>query len=81
MGGLLLGRLCMCRFEERECRFTGLKCFAIYLQEVCSPVILSVDAKDAKDGFSLAADAPKLVPHSFRSITSLSQFESIGRNN
>ena len=47
-----------------------------YLQEVCSPVVLSGDAKDE---VSLAANAPKLVPHSFRSITSLNQFESIGR--
>lgn len=29
MGGLLLGRLCMCIFEEGVCSFMGLDCFAI----------------------------------------------------
>ena len=53
---------------------TGLLCD---LQEVCLPVILSVDAND---GFSRAAVAAKLVFHSFRLITSLSYFKFIGRN-
>ena len=44
MDGLVLGTLCMCRFEEGLCRFMKLNCFAVCKR--CLPVILSVDAKD-----------------------------------
>ena len=75
MGGLVLGRLCTCRFEVDVCRFMGLD--FCYLQEACLPVILSVDAKDE---FSRAAIAAKLILHPFRLITSSSYFEFIGQN-
>ena len=41
-----------------------------YLQEVRLPVILSVDAKDSTNRFRRAANAAKLVLHSFRLIIS-----------
>ena len=65
MGGPLLVRLCMCRFEEGVCRFRRLDYFAM-LQEGCLPVVLHVLAKGA---FGRAAVTAKLILYLCRLIS------------